>query len=128
MAQEKTYRDLSSAEKQVRHHARGIRVVAMVHLVLAAMGILMMPEFPAPAAIAALSVVNFLLAYGLVRYSLLAYKAATVYYFLLGMVNVISIQHGMVHLGGIAMALVALYLVGNAHAKAIFERRLPDLP
>ncbi len=36
------------------------------------------------------------------------------------MVNVVSIN-----LGGIALALAALYLVGNGTAKAIFERRLP---
>lgn len=128
MGQEKTYHDLTPAERRVRHHARGIRLVAMTHLVLAAMGILMMPEFSAPAAIAVLSVVNALLAYGLIRYSLTAYRAATTFYFLLGMVNIISIQHGIEHLGGIALALIGLYLVGNGHAKAIFERRLPDLP
>ena len=42
------------------------------------------------------------------------------------MVNVISIQHGVVYLGGIVLALVAIYLVGNGTSKAIFERRLPE--
>ncbi|MBT8041772.1 MAG: hypothetical protein KJN98_01235 [Pontiella sp.] len=113
-------------EKKVRRHARGIRFVAGFHLVIAALTILMLPEFPAPAALVILAALNLFLAYGLIRYSLLAYKAATVYYFLIGMVNVISIQHGVVHLGGIALVLIALYLVGNGTSKAIFERRLPE--
>jgi hypothetical protein len=91
------------------------------------MGIMMMPEFPVPAAIAALAVINIFLAYGLIHYSFVAYKAATVYYFLIGMVNVISIQKGAEHLGGIVLVLIALYLVGNGTAKAIFERRLPAI-
>lgn len=98
----------------------------MCHLIGAAAGLIMMLCFPAPIAMAILVTVNILLAFGLARYSLLAYKAATVYYFLIGMVNVISIQHGVVHLGGIALVLIALYLVGNGTSKAIFERRLPE--
>ena len=124
--QDKPRRDLTVKEKQIRRTARGIRLVAMFHLITAAIAVLMMPEFPAPAAIAVLAVVNCLLAYGLVRYSLLAYKAATVYYFLIGMVNVISIQRGAVHLGAIALVMIALYLVGNGTSKAIFDRRLPE--
>jgi hypothetical protein len=127
IGQEKKVGNLSPDEKKVRFHARGIRTVAILHLIGGGMSILMMPEFPLPAAIAVLAVVNVALAYGLVRYSFIAYKAATVYYFLIGMVNVISIQHGTVHLGGIALALIALYLVGNGTSKAIFERRLPDM-
>ena len=69
---------------------------------------------------AALVAINAALAFGLARYSYWACKAATVYYFLIGMVNVVSIN-----LGGIALVLAALYLVGNGTAKAIFERRLP---
>jgi len=124
--QHKLRKDLTVREKRIRGAARGIRIVAMFHLIIAAIALLMMPEFPAPVVVAALAVLNCVLAYGLVRYSLLAYKAATVYYFLIGMVNVISIQRGAVHLGGIAFALIALYLVGNRNAKAIFERRLPE--
>ncbi|VGO22355.1 hypothetical protein [Pontiella sulfatireligans] len=119
--------DLSPGERRVRLHARGIRLMAMFHLVGAGAGLIMIPFFPAPLAMAVLAVVNLLLAFGLARYALPAYKAATVYYFLIGMVNVISIQHGAIHLGGIAMALLGLYLVGNSTAKAVFERRLPEL-
>ena len=122
--QDKNRGALTPAEKKVRFHARGIRLLAVLHLIGAAMGIMVMPEFPAPAAIAILAMVNAFLAYGLSRFSLLAYKAATAYYFLIGMVNVISIQHGAEHLGGIALALVALYLIGNRTSKAIFERDL----
>ena len=73
-----------------------------------------------------LALINASIAFGLSRYSLWAYKGAVIYYFLIGMVNVISIQHGEIHALGILMALVALYLVGNGTAKAIFERRLPE--
>lgn len=118
--------DLSDKEKKVRRHARGIRAVAVFHLIAAGMGMILMYCFPAPAPMAIIAMINVFLAFGLARYSLLAYKAATVYYFLIGMVNVISIQRGAVHLGGIALALIGLYLVGNGTAKAIFERHLPE--
>jgi hypothetical protein len=125
IVQEKNGRTLSPSEAKVRFHARCIRLVAMFHLLGAALGLLLMSEFPSQAVSAALVAANLFLAFGLVRYSLIAYRAATVYYFLIGMVNVISIQHGIEHLAGIALALIALYLVGNGTAKAIFERRLP---
>ena len=118
--------DLSPQEKKVRFHARGIRAVAVFHLIAAGMGIILMWCFPAPLPMAMIALINCILAFGLSRYSLLAYKAATVYYFLIGMVNVISIQRGAVHLAGILLMLVALYLVGNGTSKAIFERTLPE--
>jgi len=124
---DKHFRALSSTEKRVWLHARGIRLAAMCHLIGALMGILMMPEFTVPLAIAMFALINLLLAYGLIRFSLLAYKLATVYYFLIGMVMVISIQQGIGPLFGIALALTALYLVGNRTAKAIFERRVSEV-
>ena len=123
--QNKKSGELSSTEKKVRFHARSIRFVAMVHLVGTAMLVMIMPEFPTPGAIAILAVINAFLAYGLVRYSIFAYKAATVFYFLMGMVGVISIQKGAIYLGWLVLALVALYLIGNGTSKAIFERNLP---
>jgi hypothetical protein len=122
----KRFRDLTHNEKRVWFHARGIRAVAMCHLTAAAMGILMMPEFAVPLAIAMFAIINVLLAYGLIRFSLLAYKLATAYYFLIGMVMVISIQQGVGPLIGIGLSLAALYFVGNRTAKAVFERRVPE--
>jgi hypothetical protein len=122
----KRFRNLTHTEKRVWLHVRGIRVVAMCHLIGAIMGILMMPGFAVPFAIVMFSIINLLLAYGLIRYSLLAYKLATAYYFLVGMVMVISIQQGIGPLLGILLALTALYLVGNRTAKAVFERRVPE--
>ena len=112
---------LSPGEKKARFHARGIRLVAMLHLIGACMGLLMLPLFPSPMAMVVLATINLILALGLAGYSFWAYKASTVYYFLIGMVNIVS-----VNLGGIALALVALYLIGNGTSKAIFERRLPE--
>ena len=123
---EKKGTELSPEEKKVRFHAHGIRLVAMFHLIGAALAVLVMPEFDANFAIALLTVVNTLLAYGLVRYSLLAYKAATTFYFFMGMVGVISIQKGAIYIGWIALALIALYLIGNGTSKALFERNLPE--
>lgn len=125
--QNKTSSDLTPAEKKVRLHARGIRAVAVFHLVGAGAGLLMIAYGLAPAPLLVLAVINLLLAFGLDRYSLLAYKAATAYYFLIGMVNVISIQQGVEHLGGIALALIALYLIGNGTSKAIFDRQPSNL-
>jgi len=119
-------RELSPAEKKVRFHAHGIRFAGLMHLVIAAIAVLVMPEFAPPLAIGIIAVTNSLLAYGLIRYSLIAYKVATVFYFFIGMVGVISIQRGAVYIGWIVLALVALYLVGNGTSKAIFERRLPE--
>ena len=116
---------LSPREKTVRRHARGIRMVAMFHLVAAGTGIVLINRL-APLPMVLFALVNVVIAFGLARYAFLAYKAAVVYYFLIGMVNVISIQHGPVHLGGIILSLIALYLVGNGTAKAIFERNLLD--
>jgi hypothetical protein len=115
--------DLTKAEKKSRFHAHGIRLVALTHIFAAAIILFQMPEFPNPAVIAVLVVVNFVLAYGLMRYSFVAYKAAVVYYFVIGMVNTVSIQRGPEHLGGLLLCLLALYLVGNRNSKAIFERR-----
>ncbi|WP_372798026.1 hypothetical protein [Pontiella sp.] len=120
---DKSSADLTKAEKKTRFHAHSIRIVALVHIFAAAVLLFQMPEFPAPAVIAVLVVINFALAYGLLRFSLIAYRAAVVYYFMIGMVNVVSIQRGPEHLGALLLALLALYLVGNGRSKAIFERR-----
>jgi hypothetical protein len=120
-------RDLSPDEKSARFHARTIRLVAMIHLILAGAALVGMSCLPEKFPLLILAVINAGIAVGLSRYSLWAYKGATVYYFLIGMVNVISIQHGGVHVLGILLALIALYLVGNKTAKAIFERRLPEM-
>lgn len=118
--------DLTKAEKKARFHAHGIRIVALAHIFAAGIILLQMPEFPNPALVAVLVVINFALAYGLMRFSLMAYRAAVVYYFMLGMVHVVSIQRGPEHLGGLLLCLLALYLVGSRSSKAIFERRPPE--
>ena len=76
--QEKNRGELSPAEKKVRRSARGIRAVALFHLVAAGVSLFTIPYFPAPGALAVLVAINILLGFGLARYSLLAYKAATV--------------------------------------------------
>ncbi len=119
---EKHRADLTPPEIRIRFHARAIRAVAMFHLVGACLGIFMVLSSGAPNVLFILAAINLLLAFGLERYSLIAYKAATVYYFLIGMVNIISIQRGPEHALGIVLALLALYLVGNGTAKAIFDR------
>jgi hypothetical protein len=117
---------LSSAERKVRFHARAIRRVAMLHLIGAGIALLLMSCFPGKIPLLILAGINAGLAIGLSRFSLWAYKGATILYFLMGIVGVISIQKGAVYLGWIATALLALYLVGNGTAKAIFDRRLPE--
>jgi hypothetical protein len=124
---EKKKDELSAEEKKARFHAHGILLVAVCHLIGAVCGLILAFQFPSPAPMFLLAAINVALGLGLARYSLWAYKGATVYYFLIGMVNVISIQQGPVHLAGIALALIALYLIGNGTSKAIFERRLPEM-
>lgn len=123
----KQSRDLTKEEKKARFYAHGIRIVALVHIFAAAIILFQMPEFPSPAVVAVLVIVNFALAYGLMRFSFIAYRAAVVYYFMFGMVNVVSIQRGPQHLAGLMICLLALYLIGNGTSKAIFERRPPDV-
>lgn len=115
--------DLTKGERKTRFHAHGIRLTALAHIFFAAALLFQMPEFPNPAVTALLVVVNFALAYGLLRFSLIAYRAAVGYYFMIGMVNVVSIQRGPEHLGGLLLCLLALYLVGCGTSRAIFERQ-----
>jgi hypothetical protein len=116
--------ELSCSDKKVRFHARAIRLAAMIHLSGAGIALLLMSCFPAKIPLLLLALINASIAFGLSRYSLWAYKGATVLYFFIGMVGVISIQKGAVYLGWIALSLVALYLIGNGTSKAIFERNL----
>lgn len=111
--------DLTPDEKKTRYFARAIRVVAMLHLVGVGAGLI--ARFCSPFPIVAtlvLAVINLTLAIGLSRYAFWAYKMATVYYFLIGMVYIVS-----VNLPGILLILILLYVVGNGTAKAVFERR-----
>lgn len=124
--QEKGYRDLTQNEKRTRRAARHIRLLAMLHLVFAGILFMRMGETEHRLAMAVIAIINLVLAVGLIRYDFRAYRIAVVCYFGFGIVNVISIQHGSVHLGGIALALIVIYIVGNRMAKAIFERRLPE--
>jgi hypothetical protein len=117
--QDKKKRALSPDEKKVRYHARAIRGVAMLHLIGIGAGVISQYYFPiAAVAMLILIAINLTLAIGLSRYAFWAYRLATVYYFLIGMVNIIS-----VNLPGILMILLLLYFIGNGTAKAIFERR-----
>ena len=118
---DKTKGDLSPDEKKTRYHARAIRIVAMLHLIGVGLGILIPFYYPVPnAAVAILIAINLIMSAGLSRYAYWAYKMATVYYFLIGMVSVISVD-----IPGVLIILLLLYAVGNGTAKAIFERRLP---
>ncbi|MDZ8118027.1 hypothetical protein [Pontiella agarivorans] len=122
----KSRSNLTQDEKKARLHAHSIRLVAFAHFFAAGIILLQMSELPSPAVVAVLVIVNCALGYGLLRFSLMAYRAAVVYYFMFGMVNVVSIQRGPEHLSGLLICLFALYLVGNRNAKAIFERRPPE--
>jgi hypothetical protein len=99
----------------------------MFHLFGSVSGIILVTTGKAPPMLLLLAFINFLLALGLARYGFGAYKAATIYYFFLGMVHVISIQHGVENLAGIALSLLGLYLVGNKTSKAIFDRNTAEL-
>lgn len=116
---DKRKRELLPDEKLVRNRARALRGVAMLHLIGVGVGLIVPFYYPVPIfAALTLAVINLTLAIGLSRYAFWAYRMATVYYFLIGMVNIVS-----VNLPGILMILILLYFVGNGTAKAIFERR-----
>jgi len=96
--------------------------VAMLHLLLAGILILMLPELPNPVAIVILSIINLILAIGLIRFTFGGYRTAVTVYFLVGIVFTITVQIPMIF-----VALLLLYFVGNGTAKAIFERRASEL-
>ena len=120
---EKTRAELTGAEKKVRRHARTVRFLAMFHLVFAASFLMMLPHAPMVVPVILQALVNIVLAFGLSNFSLITKKAAVVYYFLIGMVSVVSVQHGSQYVGGIILCLAAIYIVGNPTARAIFERQ-----
>jgi hypothetical protein len=116
--------DLSPVEKKVRRHCGAIQLLAVLHLAGAIAGLITFINIPGSIlgrACAGLGIIGAILAFGLIRYSLWAYRLAVVFYFLIGMVNVISIN-----LGGILVSLIALYIVGNGTSKALFGRRFPE--
>jgi predicted nucleic acid-binding Zn ribbon protein len=116
---EKDKAALSPDEKKVRYHARIIRIIAMLHLIGTAVSVMVALSYTHLAVAAGVLVlINLALAIGLSRFAFWAYRLATVYYFLIGMVNVVS-----VNIPGILVILILLYVVGNGTARAIFERR-----
>ena len=113
-------RDLSPEQRKVRRHARVLRSVAMLHLIGAgAICMLMLCDPLPPAAGVLLGVINAILAFGLARYAGWAYRMAIGFYFLIGMVNIVS-----VNLPAVLLILLLLYAVGNGTARALFERQL----
>jgi len=93
----------------------------MLHLIGGGICIMALPEVGMQVALAAFAIINFVLAIGLIRYDYRAYKIAVVFYFALGIVNILA-----VNLFALLLVLLLLYVVGNRDAKAIFERRLPE--
>jgi len=116
--------ELSPQDIKVRRHLHAILFLAILHLIGAVAGFITFIRMPGSSlgrTSLILGLISALLFYGLSRYSLWAYRIAAVVYFGMGMVNLITIN-----LGGILISLIALYLIGNGTAKAIFERRLPE--
>jgi hypothetical protein len=112
-------RDLSPQERKARVHARILRIIAMLHLAAAGTLLIIPRCYPVPPAAAILlGGINLVIAFGLSRYAFWAYRAAVIFYFLIGMVNIIS-----VNIPATLLILVLLYAVGNGTARAIFERR-----
>lgn len=121
--------DLSDVETKTRRAARNIRGVALLHLILSIAGVgsllvarawNQIPEHFMVQMAILLSCYSILIitAFGLSQYRYWAYKTATAFYFLMGIMFTISVQ-----IPGILIMLILLYFIGNGRAKAIFERR-----
>lgn len=121
--------ELSTLEAKTRRAARSIRGVALLHLILSIAGVgsllvarawEQIPEHFMVQIAILLSCYSILMitAFGLSQYRYWAYKTATAFYFLMGIMFTISIQ-----IPGILIVLMLLYFIGNGHAKALFERR-----
>ena len=115
-------------ERRIRFHFHAVRVVASIHLLIA-MGIpIYMSGYLPLLAISLFVIINILIAILLHRFSLLGYRLAVTYYFLFGMVSTLTIQRGSgEQLLGIMLALIALYLIGNQTAKALFTRSVDSI-
>ena len=115
-------------ERRIRFHFHAVRVVASIHLLIA-MGIpIYMSGYLPLLAISLFVIINLLIAILLHRFSLLGYRLAVTYYFLFGMVSTLTIQRGSgEQLLGIMLALIALYLIGNQTAKALFTRSVDSI-
>ncbi len=119
--QDKDRKELTPREKQVRRAALNIHFAAMLHLIGAGIFTMALPDFEHRFALALIVIINFIIGIGLLRYDYRAYKIAVIFYFGIGMVNIIA-----VNLLALPLVLLLLYVVGNKTAKAIFERRFPD--
>jgi hypothetical protein len=115
-------------EQRIRFHFHAVRVVAFIHLLIAIGIPIYMSGYLPIFAIGLFVIINLMIAILLHRFSLWGYRIAVTYYFLFGMVSTLTIQRGSgEQLIGIMLALIALYLIGNQTAKALFTRSIDSI-
>lgn len=124
----KNIKNLSAKERQILYKARGIHLIAFTHLLIA----LLLPflffkaeDFNITESII-ISAINIIIWRLLSRFSLIGYRIAIGYYFVYGMVSVVTIQKS--HFGeqgiGILLCFLGMYGIGNNISKGLFTRSL----
>ncbi len=123
----KPFRERTPRERRIRFHFHSIRIVALIHLLIAIGIPIYMQGYLPPLALIMFVIINLSIAILLNRFSLLGYRIAVIYYFLFGMVSTLTIQRGSgEQLIGIILALLALYLIGNQTSKSLFDRSVDE--
>jgi len=124
---DKPFRERTPRERRIRFHYHSIRIVALIHLLIAIGIPIYMQGYLPPLALIMFVIINLSIAILLNRFSLLGYRIAVIYYFLFGMVSTLTIQRGSgEQLIGIILALLALYLIGNQTSKSLFDRSVDE--
>lgn len=124
---DKPFRERTPRERRIRFHFHSIRIVALIHLLIAIGIPIYMQGYLPPLALIMFVIINLSIAILLNRFSLLGYRIAVIYYFLFGMVSTLTIQRGSgEQLIGIILALLALYLIGNQTSKSLFDRSVDE--
>jgi len=124
---DKPFRERTPRERRIRFHFHSIRIVALIHLLIAIGIPIYMQGYLPPLALIMFVIINLSIAILLNRFSLLGYRIAVIYYFLIGMVSTVNIQRGSgEQLIAIILALLALYLIGNQTSKSLFDRSVDE--
>jgi K+-sensing histidine kinase KdpD len=125
---DKPSRERTPRERRIRFHFHSIRIVALIHLLIAIGIPIYMQGYLPLLALIMFVIINLSIAVLLNRFSLLGYRIAVIYYFLFGMVSTLTIQRGTgEQLIGIILALLALYLIGNQTSKSLFDRSVDEI-
>ncbi len=124
----KELKDFTQRERQIRSKIIGVYITAYTHLFIAIIlpFLLITKAQWVPIGAIGFGILHLVIWFLLSRFSLIGYRIAVGYYFMYGMVSVVTIQRS--HFGeqgiGIILCFAGLYLIGNRISKGLFQRSL----